>query len=105
MSARDLDRTEALRSEFVRGIVDQLGVPESLAIPYADGLLAYLQLEYAGERLYIPQPARQYDVEQIGEQLRRGDNPRTVARLHMTTVRQLHRMFPGGLPRPMEQSV
>lgn len=102
---RDIDKTEALRSELVRGLVDQLGIPESLAMPYANGLLTYLQRNYAGERLYIPQPPRQYDALQIAAQLRSGDDPRVVARRHLTTVRQLHRIFPGGLPRPLEQAV
>lgn len=102
MSARDIDKTEALRSEIVRGIVDQLGVSEAIAMPFANGVLAHLQRQYAGERIYIPQPARQYDVLQIEAQLKAGDSPHRVARLHQTTVRQLHRLFPGGLPRAQE---
>lgn len=101
---RDIDKTEALRSELVSGIVEDTGMSEALAMPFANSVLKYLQRNYAGERLYIPQPPRQYDALQIAAQLRRGDDPRSVARRHMTTVRQLHRLFPGGLPRPVEQA-
>lgn len=99
MSTRDIDRTEALREEIVRGIVDQLGVTEAVALPFANSVLGYLQSHYAGERLYIPQPSRVYDVGQIQAQLQAGMTPSAVARRHQTTVRQLHRLFPDGLPR------
>lgn len=101
MSSRDIDKTEALRSEIVRGIVDQLGVSEAIAMPFANSVLAHLQRQYAGERLYIPQPPRQYDLLQIEAHLKAGHSPHAVARAHQTTVRQLHRLFPGGLPRPI----
>lgn len=99
MSTRDIDRTEALREEIVRGIVERLGVTEAVALPFANSVLVHLQSQYAGERLYIPQPARQYDVLLIQAQLKSGLSPSAVARRHQTTVRQLHRLFPEGLPR------
>ena len=102
--SRETDRTEALRRELVAALVEQTGMREVMAMPYADCLLAYLQREYGGERLYIPAPVRQYDVLQIDASLREGKSPQSVAREHGTTVRQLHRMFPGGLPRPTEES-
>ncbi len=99
MSARDLDRTEALRSEFVRGIVDDLGVPEALALPYASSILKYLQTEYAAQKLYVPAPARQYDVLQIAAALESGTSISRVCRDHGLSRPTLYRMFPGGLPR------
>lgn len=102
MTTRDTDKTEALRTEIVRGIVDQLGVPEAVAMPFANSVLAHLQRQYAGERIYIPRPSRQYDVLQIEAQLRSGESPNSVAAAHQTTVRQLQRLFPGGLPRPQD---
>lgn len=96
---RDIDKTEALRSELVRGIVDQLGVPESLAMPYANGLLAYLQREYAGQQLYIPAAPRQYDVLQISAALGRGVSVARVCREFGVSRSMLYKLFPGGLPR------
>lgn len=101
--SRDTDRTEALRRELVGAIVADTGVREVLAMPYANSVLAYLQREYAGERVYIPAPPRQYDVLQIDAELRAGESPAKVARHHGTTIRQLHRMFPGGLPKATSQ--
>ncbi len=98
--SRDIDRTEALRSEIVRGIVDQLGVPESLAMPYANSVVAYLQSEYAGQRVYIPAPPRQYDALQIAAALESGVSINRVCREHSISRSQLYKLFPGGLPRP-----
>ena len=102
MSSRDIDKTEALRSEIVRGIVDQLGVPESLAMPYANSVLSYLQREYPGQQLYIPAPSRQYDVLQISAQLQGGASIAKVCRDHGISRPTLYRLFPGGLPRSDE---
>lgn len=100
MSTRDIDRTEALREEIVRGIVDQLGVPEALAMPYADSILTYLQREYPGQRLYIPAPTRQYDVQEIADALGRGASIARVCREHGISRPTLYRLFPDGLPLP-----
>jgi hypothetical protein len=97
--SKETDRTEALRRELVAAIVVETGMREVLALPLANSLLAYLQREYGGDRLYIPSPPRQYDVLQIDVALREGASPQAVARKFGTTVRQLHRMFPGGLPK------
>lgn len=102
MSTRDIDRTEALRSEIVRGIVDQLKVPESVAMPFANAVLSHLQQTRGGGQLYVPKQPRQYDLLQIEAQLRRGESPQDVATAHQTTVRQLQRLFPGGLPREQD---
>lgn len=94
---QDADRTEALRSEFVRGIVEETGVTEAVALPFANSLLAYLQRTRPGDRLYIPQPARQYDLLQIQADLQRGLSPSRVCRRHGMSLSTLKRMFPGGL--------
>jgi hypothetical protein len=100
MSSKDVDRTEALRRELVGAINQRLGMGEQLALPVADAVIAHLQDLYAGERLYIPQPVRRYNLLAIEAELRRGDPPAVVARRHATSPRNLRRLFPGGLPKP-----
>lgn len=94
---QDADRTEALRSEFVRGIVEETGVTEAVALPFANSLLAYLQRTRPGDRLYIPQPARQYDLLQIQADLQRGVPVSRVCQRHGISRATLHRLFPSGL--------
>lgn len=96
----DLDRTERLRREFVRALIEDSQVGEAMAVPLADGLVRYFQRNYPGAQLYIPKPVRLYDVPQIEADLRAGQPPKLVARKHGTTLRQLHRLIPGGLARP-----
>ncbi|MBB1061895.1 hypothetical protein [Marilutibacter spongiae] len=98
-NSRDLDKTEALRAELVQAIVEDLGATESIALPFANVIVDYLQREYPGERLYIPKPGRQYDVSQMEVELRNGADASRVAGRHGITVRHLRRLFPGGLPK------
>lgn len=98
--SKEVDRTEALRRDILAAITRDTGMREQLALPLADAVLGWLQAEYAGERIYIPQPPRRYDMISIEAELRRGDTPDVVARRHATTERQLRRLFPGGLPKP-----
>lgn len=95
---RDTNSTERLRREITRAIVLQTGTREQIAMEYADAVLGWLQREFAGDRLYVPHPPRQYDLLQIEAALSRGESPTEVARKHGTTVRQLRRLFRGGLP-------
>ena len=95
---RDIDRTEALRSELVRAIVEEAGVPESMAMPYANSVLAYLQRNYPGQKLYVPAAARHYDVLQIQAALERGTSISTVCRDHAVSRSMLYKLFPGGIP-------
>jgi hypothetical protein len=97
--SRDTDRTEALRRQFIRAIVEDTGVSETMAMPFANSIVAHLQREYASEKLYIPGPTRQYDVLQIRAALERGDSEARVRREHSISRSALYRLFPGGLPR------
>jgi Mor family transcriptional regulator len=102
--SKDLDRTQALHRELVGAIVQETGMREVLAVPIADSLMAYLQREYPGQKLYIPAPARQYDVLQIRASLERGDTPAEVCRSHALSRSTLYKMFPEGLPKPREEA-
>jgi hypothetical protein len=102
--SRDTDRTEELRAEFVDALVQELGLREVMALPIANSLVAYLQRQYPGERLYIPAPPRQYDVLQIEAALRSGTSINRVCREHGVARSTLYRIFPGGLPTPDDEA-
>ncbi len=98
--SRDVDREESLRRIFVRALVEETAIGEVIALPIASGLMRYFQRHYPGSQLYIPKPVREYDLAHIESDLRASKPPGLVARSHGTTLRQLHRLFPGGLPKP-----
>lgn len=100
--SKDNDRTEALRAELVRAIVEGTGVSEQMAMPFANSALGYLQRNYPGERLYIPAPTRQYDVLQIQAALERGQSISRVCSEHGLSRTTLYKLFPGGVPRPAD---
>lgn len=102
--SRDSDRAEALRRELVGAIVAQTGLGELAALPLADALLAHLQREYGGERLYIPAPPRQYDVLQVKAALERGDTVGQVCKAYSISRRQLYRLFPAGIPAAIRRT-
>lgn len=95
----DSDRTEALRRELIGAIVDGTGMREMMAVPLADTLVAYLQREYGGDRMYVPAAPRQYDVLQIKASLERGESIAGVCREHNMSRTTLFKLFPGGLPQ------
>lgn len=93
------DPTTQLRQSLVAAISDQTGMRESIAMPFADAVLAYLQREHGGGHLYIPAPQRQYDLMQIRAQLERGESISRVCMEHAMSRTTLYKLFPGGIPR------
>lgn len=97
--SRDSDLTERMRRDIVRAIIDGTGIQEQAALPFANSVLAWLQSEHPGQRVYVPAPQRQYDLLQIDAALRAGADPKEVCRDHSISARTLQRLFPGGIPR------
>ncbi len=102
-NTRDIDAVENLRRLVVRGIVEQTGLNEEHAMPYATAVVAVLQMEFGGERIHIPKPpapaANQDRMEIIQGELKAGANWRAVCSRHGISRAALFRMFPGGLPK------
>jgi len=100
MSA-DTDRTAALRRELIRGLVEETGMREVLALPIANSLVAYLQRERPGQSLYIPAAPRQYDLLQIHAALMKdGATIGRVCRQFGLSRSTLYKLFPGGWSKP-----
>lgn len=103
-NSRDIDAAEQLRRLVVRGIVEQTGLNEEHAMPYATAVLTILQAEYGGERIHIPKAGDQEKpsmlVHEIRTALVEGQSWKVVCRRHGVSRAALYRMFPGGLPRP-----
>lgn len=102
-NSREIDAAEHLRRLVVRGIVEQTGLNEEHAMPYATAVVSVLQEEFGGERIHIPKasnallPNDRKDV--IRRDLERGDSVNKVRVRYGVSRATLHRMFPGGLPK------
>lgn len=103
--ADDIDLIEAMRRDLVAHITRGTGLRENLVVPAADAYLAWLQERWGGTNMYIPKLPRRWDLLTIDAELRRGESPKAVAAKHGTSVRQLRRLFPGGLPQPDQDAV
>ena len=91
--SRDADRTEALRSDLVRAVVDATGMRETMAMPIANTVLAMLQDRYGGSKVYIPATKRPYDAERIAAAIAGGQDVAKVCRDHRISKRTLYRNF------------
>ncbi|GAB3305690.1 hypothetical protein [Luteimonas notoginsengisoli] len=89
-----------LRARITDALVRDVGVSERMAQPFVDSILRCL----AGERVYVARGARDYPVLQIRAALERGHSAKEVCDLFSLSRRQLHRIFPGGLPKPYEKA-
>lgn len=102
-SSRDIDAVDHLRRLVVRGIVEQTGLNEEHAMPYATAMVTVLQREFGGERIHIPKAAANCtDVDRqelIQRDLESGVSVNQVRLRHGVSRSTLHRMFPGGLPK------
>lgn len=102
-NSRDIDAVEHLRRLVVRGIVEQTGLNEEHAMPYATAVVSVLQAEFGGERIHIPKPAGSALPVSRKEQIRRdllsGTSVNQVRARYGLSRSTLHRMFPGGLPK------
>lgn len=94
---RDTDLTERLRRDIARAIIHGTGMREDMALPVADSVLAWLQADHAGQRMYIPAAPRQYNVLQIAADHRGGMPIAELCRTHSISKRTLQRLL-GTLP-------
>lgn len=106
--ARDADATEHLRCLAIAAIVRETGLNEEHALPFANAMIHALQQSYGGDRLFIPKPPANDDdfrerKDQIRDLLLNGASAAKVCRRFRVHRSTLHRMFPGGLPRPQAE--
>jgi hypothetical protein len=102
---RDADSVEYLRKLVLRGIVDEIGMREEHALPFADAVLAVLMTHHGGEKLYVPCLPRRTHANKIAEYLRvEGHTVAGACRTFNVSRRTLHRMFPDGVKAEKRQA-
>lgn len=93
--------TEAqLRARITDALIRDVGVSERMAQPFVDSILRC----FAGDRPYFPSRQREYPVLHIKAALEAGQSVKRVSRDFEVSRSQLHKLFPGGLPRPRSES-
>lgn len=89
---------EQLRAKITEALIRDVGVSERMAQPFVDSILRC----FAGEQPYFPAASREYPVLHIQAALEAGTSVKRVMREFDVSRAQLHRLFPGGLPKAPE---
>lgn len=61
----EINVAEALRDELAVALQEAKGLTFDAAVEYAAPIVRYLQQQYGGDELYIPQPYMRRDVREI----------------------------------------
>ncbi|MEN1942669.1 hypothetical protein WCE55_02255 [Luteimonas sp. MJ293] len=93
-------KDDELRDQITDALVRDVGVSQAMAAPFVESIMQCL----AGQRVYFPAPVREPPLDEIRDALECGATAREVERHFGVSRRQLYRLFPGGLPRPIERA-
>lgn len=94
--SRAVATAEQLRAKITDALIRDVGVSEQMAQPFVDSILRC----FAGEQPYFPAAPREYPVLHIRAALESGAPVKRVMREFDVSRSTLHKLFPGGLPRP-----
>lgn len=94
--SRTAATSEQLRAKITDALIRDVGVSEQMAQPFVDSILRC----FAGEQPYFPAAPREYPVLHIRAALEAGTPVKRVMREFDVSRSTLHKLFPGGLPRP-----
>ncbi|AZM72856.1 hypothetical protein C9397_14535 [Xanthomonas vasicola pv. vasculorum] len=93
--AKKNESSETLRDRILGAMLKEIGISEKMAQPLVEVVMHCL----AGERPYFPAISRVYPIDAIRHALETGESADRVAKKFGISRSQLHRLFPGGLPR------
>lgn len=88
---------DQLRAKITDALIRDVGVSERMAQPFVDSIMAC----FAGEQPYFPAHQRHYPVLQIRAALEGGESVKRVMHAFDVSRTTLHKLFPGGLPKPV----
>lgn len=101
---RDRDQCAKLEAELTRAIVEQTGLKEVIAGECAQAVVRKLQKTHGGGNFYIPSEPRNYPVHDIKAALELEGLSQARVQVRFGISRsQLHKLFPGGLPKAKGQ--
>lgn len=92
------DTRAQLREKITEALVRDVGVSERMAQPFVESILRC----FAGEQPYFPAANREPPVSEIRVALENGESRRSVMRRYRISRVTLHKMFPEGVPKPLQ---
>ena len=94
MAKRETD--DQLRARILAKLMEDVGISERMAQPFVDSVMRC----FAGTQPYFPAEPRAYPIDAIRYDLEGGASVQRVMRDFSVSRSMLHKLFPGGLPRP-----
>ena len=88
-----------LRRQLTDAFVRDVGVNDRIAQMFVESVVSCLR----GQRVYVPKYRRSWPILLIRSALERGTPVKRVMREFEISRQHLHRLFPGGLPKPVER--
>ncbi|TAA27656.1 hypothetical protein EA661_12945 [Pseudoxanthomonas winnipegensis] len=85
---------DELREQMTEALLRDVGISERMSAPIVDAVMRC----FAGQQPYFPSGERSYPLLQIRAALQAGRTVKQVCDEFRISRRQLHRLFPGGLP-------
>jgi hypothetical protein len=89
----DINVAQALQDELAVALQEARGLNYETATSYAEPIVRYLQQQYGGDELYIPQPFMRRDVESILADRAAGMPLREILRKHSISRRTYYRIL------------
>lgn len=91
--SRRIQTSTALQSEFVTAACAATGKDAEEVTRIIAPVIAYLQDNYAGGKLYISKRGRTLDIEQLRREVQQGIPVRVLCRKHAISPRTLQRLL------------
>lgn len=88
-----LNVAQALQDELAMALQEARGLAFDEASRYAEPIVRYLQQQYGGDELYIPQPYQIRDVDEIRAARDRGEPVRETCRRFAISRRTYYRIL------------
>lgn len=96
--AKRRETRDQLRERILAAMLADIGISERMAQPFVESVMQC----FAGEQPYFPAVNREPPVSEIRVALENGESRRSVMRRYRISRVTLHKMFPEGVPKPLQ---
>lgn len=89
----DFAPAQELVDELAVALKDAKGIPLDTATAYAEPIVRYLQQQYGGDELYIPQPYMRRDARDLAAEREKGTPVKDILRRYNISRRTYYRLL------------